>query len=98
MKVYLTLMAIAALVTYVATPAMRHLAFRVGAITAVRARDVHTAPIPRLGGVAIFLGLGVASTIVDATGARLRIVRQGGISLERIVEIVGEDAVAGDDG
>ena len=42
--------------------------------------------------------LGVASTIVDATGATLRIVRQGGISRERIVEIVGEDALAGDDG
>ncbi len=42
--------------------------------------------------------LGVASTIVDATGDRLRIVRQGGISRERIVEIVGEDAVAGDAG
>ncbi len=42
--------------------------------------------------------LGVASTIVDATGPRLRIVRQGGISHARIVEIVGEDAVAGDDG
>ncbi|MDN4474841.1 L-threonylcarbamoyladenylate synthase [Demequina sp. SYSU T00192] len=42
--------------------------------------------------------LGVASTIVDATGDRLRIVREGGISRDRIVEIVGEDAVAGDDG
>ncbi|SEJ22341.1 translation factor SUA5 [Demequina mangrovi] len=42
--------------------------------------------------------LGVASTIVDATGEHLRIVRQGGISRARIVEIVGEDAVAGDDG
>ncbi|WP_082101391.1 L-threonylcarbamoyladenylate synthase [Demequina rhizosphaerae] len=42
--------------------------------------------------------LGVASTIVDATGDRLRIVREGGITRDRIVEIVGEDAVAGDDG
>ncbi|WP_082110086.1 MraY family glycosyltransferase [Demequina phytophila] len=66
MKVYLTLMAIAALVTYVATPAMRHLAFRVGAITAVRARDVHTTPIPRLGGVAIFLGLATAGVVASA--------------------------------
>ncbi|WP_062297727.1 MraY family glycosyltransferase [Demequina maris] len=66
MKVYLTLMAIAALVTYVATPAMRHLAFRVGAITAVRARDVHTTPIPRLGGIAIFLGIAVAGSVASA--------------------------------
>ncbi len=66
MKVYLTLMAIAALVAYVSTPAMRHLAFRVGAITAVRARDVHTTPIPRLGGIAIFLGLAVAGIVASA--------------------------------
>ncbi|WP_062515976.1 MraY family glycosyltransferase [Demequina gelatinilytica] len=66
MKVYLTLMAIAALVAYVATPAARHLAFRVGAITAVRARDVHTTPIPRLGGIAIFLGLATAGVVASA--------------------------------
>lgn len=67
MKVYLTLLIVAALMTYVATPAMRHLAIRLGAVTAVRARDVHSVPTARLGGVAIFLGLAagllVASTI-----------------------------------
>ena len=67
MKVYLTLLVIAALVTYVATPVMRHLAIRVGAVTSVRARDVHVVPTARLGGVAVFLGLAaglvVASTI-----------------------------------
>ncbi|WP_082092267.1 MraY family glycosyltransferase [Demequina pelophila] len=66
MKVYLTLMAIAALVTYVTTPGIRRLAFRMGAITAVRARDVHTTPIPRLGGIAIFLGLSVAGVLASA--------------------------------
>ena len=65
MKVYLILMAIAALLTYVATPAIRQLAFRTGAITAVRDRDVHKTPTPRLGGVAIFLG--IASGIVFAS-------------------------------
>lgn len=65
MKVYLILMAIAALLTYIATPAMRHLAFRAGAVTAVRARDVHKTPTPRLGGLAIFLG--IASGIVFAS-------------------------------
>ena len=65
MKVYLILMAIAALLAYVATPGMRHLAFRTGAVTAVRSRDVHTTPTPRLGGVAIFLG--IASGIVFAS-------------------------------
>lgn len=65
MKVYLILMVIAALLAYVATPAMRHLAFRTGAVTAVRERDVHTTPTPRLGGVAIFVG--IASGIVFAS-------------------------------
>jgi UDP-GlcNAc:undecaprenyl-phosphate GlcNAc-1-phosphate transferase len=64
-KVYLILMAIAALLTYVGTPAMRQLAFRTGAVTAVRERDVHKTPTPRLGGVAIFLG--IASGIVFAS-------------------------------
>jgi len=56
-KVYLTLLVVAALVAYAATPAMRHLAFRTGAVTAVRERDVHKLPTARLGGIAIFLGL-----------------------------------------
>ncbi|WP_082096139.1 MraY family glycosyltransferase [Demequina flava] len=63
MKVYLTLLVIAALVTYAATPAMRHFAFRVGAVTAVRERDVHRKPTARLGGIAIFLGLAAGIAI-----------------------------------
>ncbi len=56
------------------------------------------------GSVAVYLDagdspLGVASTIVDATGEKLRIVRDGGVTRERIVALVGEDALAhGDDG
>ena len=72
MKVYLTLLVVSALVTYVATPAMRHLAIRLGAVTAVRDRDVHDVPTARLGGVAIFLGLAagllLASTIPFLAG------------------------------
>ncbi|WP_083966947.1 MraY family glycosyltransferase [Demequina globuliformis] len=63
MKVYLTLLVIAALVTYAATPAMRHLAIKVGAVTAVRSRDVHRKPTARLGGIAIFLGLAAGVSI-----------------------------------
>ena len=36
--------------------------------------------------------LGVASTIVDATGPLLRVVRDGGVSRERLVEIAGAEA------
>ncbi|MFO7244792.1 MAG: MraY family glycosyltransferase [Actinomycetes bacterium] len=66
MKVYLTILVVSALVTFVATPVMRRLAFRWGAVTAVRARDVHATPTPRLGGVAIFLG--IAAGLVVASG------------------------------
>ena len=38
--------------------------------------------------------LGVASTIVDATGDVLRIVRDGGVTREEITEVVGADALA----
>ncbi|WP_082093435.1 MraY family glycosyltransferase [Demequina sediminicola] len=67
MKVYLTLMVIAALVTYAATPAMRHLSFKVGAVTAVRARDVHRKPMARLGGIAILGGIAGAIAIASNT-------------------------------
>ncbi len=36
--------------------------------------------------------LGMASTIVDATGTALRVVREGGVSRQQLVEIAGEQA------
>ena len=66
MKVYLILMAVAALVAYLSTPAMRHIAIRVGAVTAVRERDVHATPTARLGGLAIFVGI-LAGVIIASS-------------------------------
>ncbi|MCL3860446.1 MraY family glycosyltransferase [Actinotalea sp. K2] len=60
MRVYLLVMLLSAAVTYLTTPLARWVALRVGAITAVRARDVHVLPTPRLGGVAMLLGMTVA--------------------------------------
>ncbi|HST80662.1 MAG TPA: undecaprenyl/decaprenyl-phosphate alpha-N-acetylglucosaminyl 1-phosphate transferase [Kineosporiaceae bacterium] len=60
MKAYVFVLLVAALVTYLTTGAARRLARRIGAITPVRERDVHTVPIPRLGGVAMYLGIGFA--------------------------------------
>ena len=53
----------AAAITYFATPFVRSLAVATGAFTAVRERDVHTTPIPRLGGVGIYIGF-VAAALV----------------------------------
>lgn len=60
MRGYLFVLLIAGTVTYLTTPAVRRLARRIGGVTPVRERDVHTVPIPRLGGVAIYFGIAVA--------------------------------------
>ncbi|AXH96133.1 glycosyltransferase family 4 protein [Ornithinimicrobium avium] len=60
MREFLMVLLTAAVVTYVATPLVRRLALAVGAMTAVRDRDVHTVPIPRLGGVAMLVGFAAA--------------------------------------
>jgi UDP-GlcNAc:undecaprenyl-phosphate/decaprenyl-phosphate GlcNAc-1-phosphate transferase len=57
---YLLVVMVAAVVTYAATPLMRAIAVRTRAFTPVRDRDVHSTPIPRLGGVAIYLGFAAA--------------------------------------
>ncbi len=56
MREYFLVFAVALAVTFAATPPVRWLAIRIGAITPVRSRDVHSSPIPRLGGVAMLVG------------------------------------------
>jgi len=62
---YLFIVVIAAVVTYAATPLLRSLAVRLRAFTPVRDRDVHSVPIPRLGGVAMLLGFGAATLVAS---------------------------------
>lgn len=57
MRAYLLLLLIAAAATYLLTPLARWCALRWGAITAVRSRDVHSIPTPRLGGLAMWAGI-----------------------------------------
>ncbi|MGI9161494.1 MAG: glycosyltransferase family 4 protein [Mycobacterium sp.] len=47
----------AAIVTYFATGAVRVLARRLGAVAYPRERDVHSTPTPRMGGLAMYLGV-----------------------------------------
>jgi UDP-GlcNAc:undecaprenyl-phosphate GlcNAc-1-phosphate transferase len=56
-RVYLLLMLVAAAVTFLTTPFARWVAMRTSAISAVRARDVHSVPTPRLGGLAMLIGI-----------------------------------------
>ncbi|HEV2345471.1 MAG TPA: MraY family glycosyltransferase [Actinocrinis sp.] len=56
MREYLVVMAVAWVVTYLTTGPIRVAAIRFGALTELRARDVHTVPTPRLGGLGMYLG------------------------------------------
>ncbi|MBS6346894.1 MraY family glycosyltransferase [Alloscardovia omnicolens] len=60
MRIYIFIAAIAGAVVWFMTPVIRQLAFRIGAVGEVRARDVHTVPTPRIGGVAMLTGVIVA--------------------------------------
>src|ERR1700727_2598035 len=57
MREYLYILIIAAAVTYLLTPLVRRGAVAVNAQHAPRSRDVHTAPTPLLGGIAMYGGL-----------------------------------------
>jgi UDP-GlcNAc:undecaprenyl-phosphate GlcNAc-1-phosphate transferase len=61
---YAVVFGTAVLITFLAASAVRLFAVKIGAVTPIRDRDVHTLPTPRLGGVAVYLGfagaLGVA--------------------------------------
>ena len=57
MREYLLAGFIAATITYLLTPVVRSLALRAGALSPIRARDVHTVPTPRWGGLALIGGL-----------------------------------------
>ena len=57
---YLLVALTATAVTFLLTGLVRRLAIRIGAIANPRARDVHVEPIPRMGGVGIYLGLAAA--------------------------------------
>ena len=65
MRVYLLVLLIAAAVTYLTTPLARWIALRTGAITAVRERDVHSVPTPRLGGIAMLAGIAAAFGVAN---------------------------------
>ncbi|MGL5828608.1 MAG: MraY family glycosyltransferase [Angustibacter sp.] len=56
MREYLFVLLVAAGVTFAATPLIRAIAVGRGAVLAVRDRDMHAVPIPRVGGVAMFIG------------------------------------------
>jgi UDP-GlcNAc:undecaprenyl-phosphate/decaprenyl-phosphate GlcNAc-1-phosphate transferase len=68
MRAYLLVALIAALVTYLATWLVRYVAKKYNIHPAIRERDVHKSPIPRIGGVAMFLGVVAAVAAAGSFG------------------------------
>jgi len=64
-KVYLLILLVAAAITYVSVPVVRHIALVTHTLTPVRSRDVHKVPVPRLGGVAMYVGMVAAIAVAS---------------------------------
>ncbi|USR79713.1 MraY family glycosyltransferase [Arcanobacterium pinnipediorum] len=65
MRAYLLIMVIAGIVTYLLVPVVHRASLALGAITEIRARDVHKVPIARLGGVAMYAGFVISLVIAS---------------------------------
>ena len=69
MRAYLLLMAVAGVVTYLATFLVRKTAVKYNIYPkAIRERDMHEKPTPRIGGLAMFLGFVVSISIAAGIG------------------------------
>lgn len=66
MKQYLFTIILTAAVTFALTWAVWQLSLRFKLYPGIRERDVHTTPTPRLGGIAIFLGMATALVVSSA--------------------------------
>lgn len=65
---YLLIGSIAAVVTFIATPLVARLAYVLGWVYEPNERTVHTEPLPDVGGLAMFVGFGVALFVAWMTG------------------------------
>lgn len=65
MRAYLLVLVVAAAVTYLLTPVALRFALRIHAFSPVRARDVHTRPTARLGGMAMFAGVAASFAVAS---------------------------------
>ncbi|HCC07139.1 MAG TPA: undecaprenyl-phosphate alpha-N-acetylglucosaminyl 1-phosphate transferase [Clostridiales bacterium] len=63
LKLYLLALFTAFIVTYMSTPVSKWISIKIGAVAYPRARDMHTKPMPRMGGIAIVMGFMVTILI-----------------------------------
>ena len=89
---FLIVLTVAAVVTYVVTPAVRSVALTLGVYTPIRARDIHSTITPRWGGLGMFLGmvvgLAMASTIPYLSGIFADLTPVRGIFLAMILIVL----------
>jgi UDP-GlcNAc:undecaprenyl-phosphate GlcNAc-1-phosphate transferase len=62
---YVLTLLVAAAVTYLLTPLVRRVAIRAGAMFEPRERDIHTVPVPRMGGLAMYAGLAAGLLVAE---------------------------------
>lgn len=65
MREYLVTLLLAASISYVVTPFVRTWAIKLGAVAAIRDRDIHTTPTPRWGGLAMWIGMAATFAMVN---------------------------------
>ncbi len=68
MREYLLVLLASAAITYVTVPVVRWYAVRWHVMAEIRDRDVHDVPIPRLGGVAMYLGFLAGMLVASQLG------------------------------
>lgn len=68
MREYLLVLLVSAAITYLTVPVIRWYAVRWNVMAEIRDRDVHDIPIPRLGGVAMFLGFLAGMLVASQLG------------------------------
>jgi len=85
--IYVLIATTALVLAVVATPVVRRVAWRYGFVDQPSRRKVHSTPIPRLGGLAIYLGFIVALLVL---GTRFRINEAIGILIgATLVSVIG---------
>ena len=78
MREYLLTLILTAAVTYLLTPLVRRVAVATGAMHVGRERDVHTEPVPKLGGLAMYGGLAAGLLIASRSPRCARSSRAAG--------------------
>ncbi|MFC5179874.1 glycosyltransferase family 4 protein [Actinomadura harenae] len=89
MREYLLTILVAALVTYLVTPAVRKFAVWFGAQAVPRDRDVHVIPTPRLGGLAMFLGMVGALIVASGLPKMRQVLAEGDVNVGRALLLAG---------